>query len=49
MLAATTVRTPEPQEPQTMRDLMGTLAGLIDETARTFLLGRAVEFGAVAV
>lgn len=36
--------------PQTrVRDLLAALGSRLDETARTFLLGRAVEFGAVAV
>lgn len=36
-------------ERTTVRDLLSTLGDRLDETARTFLLGRAVEFGAVAV
>lgn len=32
-----------------VRELLATLGDRLDETARTFLLGRAVEFGAVAV
>lgn len=32
-----------------VRDLLGQLGAHLDETAKTFLLGRAVEFGAVTV
>ena len=32
-----------------MRDFLGAIGERLDETARTFLLGRTVEFGAVAV
>lgn len=32
-----------------MRDLLGAMGERLDETARTYLLGRAIEFGAVEV
>lgn len=44
-----TAKSGEVTQRTTVRELLSSLGDRLDETARTFLLGRAVEFGAVAV